>query len=751
MVAENNTEYVLTPHDLIVSKTNLKGIITFVNDDLTRISGYSKDELIGKPHNIFRHSDMPKEAFADMWQTIKTGHSWSGLVKNKTKSGGFYWVRAHITAIYEGNKIVGYMSVRRKPKPENIVFITDVYRDIINGKFQGKIKRGLLIQGNFFQKALNAFKNTTLTSKFIAFSLFSALSLVAILYVGLSLISGAVAQFYPLIGSIFVLSLMGAYILLWSIKSYVLEPLRYATDSLTKVSQGDYFVYMNYYADNEIGELMEAIRNMSIRLGFDLSDSRKKDEYLRLKMGLDNAAACMVIINREREVIYFNATAKNLFSSMSKVICQQYPAFDVADLIGKKIDLFHKNPQTQIDFLNNLKGTAFVTVVIGDKHLHLKASPIINEQGIHLGFVTEWTDQTAAVQLENEISHIVRGAINGQFDQRISISDKHVFFQQLSSELNELLSVCEKGFGDFKKVFANMVKGDLTKQIVDVYQGDFEHLKQDANLTIVQLNDIIFTLKAAIEIINDNIENMANGANELSSRTENQIIELHLIAAQTHALMAAVQHNDDYAKKANVTTTDAFDIANKGVEAIGNVIHMMDGIKQSSSKISEIVTVIDDIAFQTNILAINAAIEAARAGEQGRGFAVVATEVRDLAQRVATAAGEITTLINASEIQIDTGNQIVSNTGEIIKEVSNAIVTVISMVKEISVACSNQSDAIEKIDNAMVEIENSIKKNAELVISTTESSTSLENEIKALASTADYFVVKENAIDFDLF
>lgn len=751
MAAENNTEYVLTQHDLIVSKTDLKGIITFVNDDLTRISGYSKDELIGKPHNIFRHNDMPKEAFADMWQTIKTGHSWSGLVKNRTKSGGFYWVRAHITAIYEDNKIVGYMSVRRKPNPENVAFITDVYKAIISGKFKGEIKRGLLVQGNLFQKSLSTFRNTTLKSKFITFSVFSALSLVAILDVGLSFISGAVTPFYPLIGGVFVLALAGSYILLWSIKSYVLEPLRYATDSLTKISQGDYFTYMDYYADNEIGELMEAIRNMSIRLGFDLSDSRKKDEYLRLKIGLDNAASCMVIINQEREIIYLNYAAKNLFSSMSKIICKQYPSFDAANLIGKRIDLFHKNPQTQIDFLKDLKETTFTTVVMGDKHLHLKVSSIVNEQGIHLGFITEWSDITEELQLGSTISNIVRGAINGQFDQRISVPNDHVFLKQLGSEINELLAVCEKGFGDFKKVFANMVKGDLTKQIVDIYQGDFEHLKQDANLTVVQLNGIIFTLKAAIEIINDNIKKMANGATELSSRTENQIIELHLIAAQTHALMAAVQQNDEYAKKANVTTTDAFDIANKGVEAIENVIYMMNGIQQSSSKISEIVTVIDDIAFQTNILAVNAAIEAARAGEQGRGFAVVATEVRDLAQRVATAAGQITTLINASEIQIVTGNRFVSNTGEIIKDISNSIATVIAMVKEISVACSNQSEAIEKVDSAMIEIENSIKKNAELVVVTTESSTSLENEIKALANTADYFIVKENVIDFNLF
>jgi methyl-accepting chemotaxis protein len=752
MTEKYNPEYILTDHDLIVSKTDLKGIITFVNDDLTRISGYSKDELIGKAHNIFRHGDMPKEVFADMWQTIKHGHSWSGLVKNKTKSGRFYWVRAHITAIYENGKIVGYMSVRRRPKRENVIIAANAYKDIIGGKFQGIIKRGSIIKNTFSQKILNIFKNATIKNKFMALSLFCVLDLVAIFVIGLSVISGAdIKQFYPLIGFIFIMALIGSFILLVSIKKYVLEPLRYITDSLTQISQGNYFIYMDYYTDNEIGQLMEAVRTMAIRLGFDISDARKKeDEYLRLKIGLDNAATGIVITNQENKIVYINNTANEIFKDLEYEEFKKLSTSDNRFLVGKKIDVL-QSPEIQKFFNENFKSTKYLQTQIGNKYLQLKANSITNEHGIYLGVVSEWADITVRKELKEGISGIVRSAINGNFEQRIHLSSENVLFNELSTEINELLEICEKAFFDFKRVFSNMVLGDLTHQIVDKYQGDFDHLKQDANLAVVQLNNIILELTNAIGVIGGNIEHITKETHELSRRTENQLADLNCIASTTHTLMTAVYQNDEYAKKANSMTTDAFDIASKSVEAIENVIRIMDDIRASSSKIFEIVTVIDEIAFQTNILAVNAAIEAARAGEQGRGFAVVAVEVRNLAQRVVVAAGEITELINESEIQIVTGNHVVSSTGEIIKEVSSSIETVIDMVKQISAACSNQSEEIKKVDSAITDIKNSIEQNANLVISTTNSSITLNSEIKGLKATASYFVVEKQTVDFDIF
>lgn len=130
----HNQEYVLTPKDLIISKTDLEGNITYVNNDLIRISDYTREELIGAPHNIFRHPDMPKEVFAGLWRAIKQRVFWSGVVKNKTKYGGFYWVRADITQIYDENrKSIGYMSVRRHVSVKDIEKAKKLYADINAG------------------------------------------------------------------------------------------------------------------------------------------------------------------------------------------------------------------------------------------------------------------------------------------------------------------------------------------------------------------------------------------------------------------------------------------------------------------------------------------------------------------------------------------------------------------------------------------------------------------------------------------
>jgi PAS domain S-box-containing protein len=117
---DNNNEYVLTQQDIIVTKTDLKGFITYVNDDLLRITGFSEQELIGERHNIFRHADMPAEVFKDLWRTILSECKWRGVVKNKTKEGGFYWVHADVTPLYQNKVLVGFMSVRIKPTEEEI-------------------------------------------------------------------------------------------------------------------------------------------------------------------------------------------------------------------------------------------------------------------------------------------------------------------------------------------------------------------------------------------------------------------------------------------------------------------------------------------------------------------------------------------------------------------------------------------------------------------------------------------------------
>ncbi|MDD5228551.1 MAG: methyl-accepting chemotaxis protein [Methylococcales bacterium] len=175
-----NQEYVLTDTDLIVSKTDLKGVITFINDDFIRIGGYSKKELIGAPHNILRHPDMPKAAFADLWKTLKMGNSWTGIVKNQTKDGGFYWVRANIMPLHENGRTVGYLSVRNKPSANEISSAAKLYREMLAGRSNIKLDAGEVLTPNLIFAVHRTFTNISIKTKLIALVSTSLLSIAII-------------------------------------------------------------------------------------------------------------------------------------------------------------------------------------------------------------------------------------------------------------------------------------------------------------------------------------------------------------------------------------------------------------------------------------------------------------------------------------------------------------------------------------------------------------------------------------------
>ncbi|MBU0593545.1 MAG: PAS domain-containing protein, partial [Gammaproteobacteria bacterium] len=163
------TEYVLKETDSIVSKTDLKGIITYINEDFLRVSGFTKDELIGTSHNIVRHPDMPPEAFVDLWNSLKAGRPWTGMVKNRCKNGDYYWVLANATPIREGGNIIGYMSVRSKPSSMQIEATSNAYRLFKEGKASGMgIRDGQVVRTNLFSRMADMFKNLSIKSRLLS-------------------------------------------------------------------------------------------------------------------------------------------------------------------------------------------------------------------------------------------------------------------------------------------------------------------------------------------------------------------------------------------------------------------------------------------------------------------------------------------------------------------------------------------------------------------------------------------------------
>lgn len=261
-----------------------------------------------------------------------------------------------------------------------------------------------------------------------------------------------------------------------------------------------------------------------------------------------------------------------------------------------------------------------------------------------------------------------------------------------------------------------------------------------------QLTTIVRGIKTSSESISVAASEIAQGNRDLSQRTEEQAASLEETAASMEELTTTVRHNADNAKQAAALAGSASLTAQRGGDVVARVVDTMQGISDSSGKVAEIISVIEGIAFKTNILALNAAVEAARAGEQGRGFAVVASEVRTLAQRSATAAKEIGALIGESVQRVDAGSKLVSEAGTTIAEIVTSVQKVTDIVGEISSASAEQSVGIEQVNQAVSQMDEVTQQNAALVEQASAAAQSMADQSNSLRQAVSIFNVGESTI-----
>ncbi|MBL8500711.1 MAG: MCP four helix bundle domain-containing protein [Nitrosomonas sp.] len=292
---------------------------------------------------------------------------------------------------------------------------------------------------------------------------------------------------------------------------------------------------------------------------------------------------------------------------------------------------------------------------------------------------------------------------------------------------------------------ANAVaSGDLTSRIEVNSTNETGRLLQ----ALRAMNDSLVDLVGKVRIGTDQISTVsgeiASGNSDLSQRTEEQASSLEETASSMEELTSTVKQNADNACQANQLATGASEVAMKGGAVIGQVVQTMSSINDSSKKIVDIISVIDGIAFQTNILALNAAVEAARAGEQGRGFAVVATEVRTLAQRSAAAAKEIKELISDSVAKVEDGTRLVDEAGTTMDEIVNAVKRVTDIMSEISAASREQSSGIEQVNQAVTQMDEVTQQNATLVEQAAAAAESMQEQAQALIHAVSIFRLSGN-------
>ena len=290
---------------------------------------------------------------------------------------------------------------------------------------------------------------------------------------------------------------------------------------------------------------------------------------------------------------------------------------------------------------------------------------------------------------------------------------------------------------DLRDAVGRVAAGDLTVNVANLGRSD--SVSGAINRMQSELVNIVGAVRLNAECVATASSQIAQGNQDLSQRTENQASALQQTASTMTELGQTVNRNADSAKQANQLALEASVIATRGGEVVGEVVDTMKGINDSSTRIADIIGVIDGIAFQTNILALNAAVEAARAGEQGRGFAVVATEVRSLARRSADAAKEIKALISASVDRVEQGSALVDQAGQTMTEIVQSIKRVSDIVGEISLASADQNSGVGVVGQAIMEMDQSTQQNAALVEQSAAAAESLQRQASELVQIVGTF------------
>ncbi len=877
-----NVEREMRESEFLVSKTNLKGVLTYVNQPFIDISGYTKEELIGQAHNLIRHPDMPPAAFEDFWKTLKQGRPWSGLVKNRSKDGSFYWVFANATPINEGGQITGYLSVRSKPTREQIRAAEDLYREMREGRAKVKINTGdvvsLTLIGRLKQRLrfisvrtrviiLLSFFSIIITCLGIAglFGLNQSNEALRAMYIDrtgaledLSMILDKIQQIqihshaassqnkrevakeryaiitkrekelddrwarylttyllplekqlaetfrlqmkdfreasaitvgaalggdyerayinqtntvepkfdlahsslikliefqtatakndYELAVEKFALSqnygllvitlsilvsILGGYALLLAIT----RPLAKLKWIIEKISGGDFTNQITITNYDEIGSFAEAIKTLQICSGSSLDEAhRTAAENFRIRTVLDQSTAAVMIADSANIIIYMNQTMRKALITYQAEFQKVIPNFNPDAIVGKDFSYLGQ----AMNLLDLTKPTK-QTINMGERIYLLTLVPVVDGSGNRMGTSIEWLDRTIEVKVEQEIASVVGAAGEGDFSKRLSLEGKEGFFAQLARNINNLVETSASGLSEVVRVLGAMSKGDLTEKITKDYKGMFAKLKTDSNSTIEHLQHIIQKIKESADSISTASQEIAQGNMDLSQRTEEQASNLEETASSMEELTSTVKQNAENAKQANQLAASASDVAVKGGEVVGQVVETMSSINESSKKIVDIISVIDGIAFQTNILALNAAVEAARAGEQGRGFAVVATEVRTLAQRSAAAAREIKSLIGDSVNKVENGTQLVDQAGKTMNEIVMSVKRVTDIMAEISAASQEQSAGIEQVNLAISQMDEITQQNAALVEQAAAASESMHEQAAQLAQAVEVF------------
>ncbi len=712
--------------ETIVSQTDLHGTIVSVNDTFVRVSGYTREELIGQPHSLLRHPDVPKAAFKDLWETIQSGKPWTQLVKNRCKNGNHYWVEANVTPVLKNGDVVGYLSVRRRISDAQKQAAEAAYKAIEAGKVS--LKNGYV---------------HTLGKKLSLLNHFNPVFMLVLLTVLTSLVGilDALDVFHaPWLVQLVVLSVVLAYAL------FVSRFIRRKTDAFVTVSkaiaEGDFTKPINTYGTTWISDLASSLRIMQIQMGATYEENRVQlNQNIRLTKALNNASTPMMVVNKLNDIIFMNKALNRLWQSHQTMLEREFKGWNPNSLIEQPLTLFNQGTSGVSIFSEDLLEKRNYEVVLSGITLEIIKRPVVNDEGECIGSVIEWQDLTQQRKVEATLDNAMKCAAKGHTSVCLETDGLDGFYLYTANNINNLLASLNDAIEGMVEVMVALANGDLYKRIDKPFSGSLAAMKGATNTSLDNLSGIMLQIKGVSEATLGSAKESETVSNYLADRMQEAAATLQNINSDMQGINHMQSENSEQLTMVSSIAKEAITLNQQARTSMDDSIHAMESITNTSERIEAIIGLIDGIAFQTNLLALNAAVEAARAGEHGRGFAVVAGEVRNLAGKSAEAAKDIKTLIQESGAKVHEGAGKVKATHALFGKVEDSVAKIGGTLDEVVVSIQHQQSKISDMTQAVDTLDHNIQNNAASVEETSATALSLSSQAEILNHEVQKFKI----------